>query len=143
MQYMYCRTGNFRDMKSLGHRQFACMNNSRLAEVLSFKNTIALQLTQVIFTSRKFSQISRFSRNSRKFPAHENMLFYINSNDMDEYSVPGPNGNENCSRKSKFCWPISSIAKVRKNWCPIEFYLPVTIATIPDVLVTNLITKLY
>ena len=26
---------------------------------------------------------------------------------------------------------------------PIEFYLPVTIVIIPDVLVTNLITKLY
>ncbi len=30
----------------------------------------------VIFTSRKFSRISENSRNSRKFPARENLLFY-------------------------------------------------------------------
>ena len=35
-----------------------------------------LYYKQVIFTSRKISRISRYSRNSRKFPARENLLFY-------------------------------------------------------------------
>ncbi len=32
---------------------------------------------------------------------------------------------------------------MRPSVCPIKFFLPVTIAVIPDVLVTNLITQIY
>ena len=82
-------TGKFHEFRVQAIRLHEIFANFRKVEVPKLLKAYVPYCIQVILACRKFSRIQGYSRNSRKFHARENLLFYSIKNLENGYTLSG------------------------------------------------------